>query len=388
MSTHLSREQINVLLEHRSAHCVSLFVPTARSGEAVEQAPIILKNLLAEAERDLRQRGLRAFEADALLQPARSLLGDSLFWQHQEEGLALFIDASGMELYPVPLELKPLAVVAEWFELMPLLPLMAMGDHFFVLALSRSSVRLFEATHNSIHAVEVPDMPSSQNEALAHDDREESLQFHTGSSSFGPGGQRPAIYHGQGTGIDTDKLDLLRFCQRVDRALSRHLADEQAPLILAAVGYVQPIYREANHYRHLVSRGIEGNPEALDIEQLHARALKLVEPFFREAEREAKARLGELRRSDRVIEAVERIVPAAHWGRIDTLFVELDQHVWGRFDAEANQVQVHRGKEPEPGDFDLLDFAVRRTLAKGGTVFALDRERMPGKAPAAAICRY
>lgn len=388
MSTHLSREQLNTLLEHRASHCVSLFIPTARSGVAVEQAPIVLKNLLGDVERDLRLRGLKPYESDALLQPARELLADSLFWQHQEEGLALFIDGSGMELYPVPLELKPLAVVADWFELMPLLPLMAMGDHFLVLAFSRASVRLFEATHLGIREVEVPDMPSNQAQALSHDDREDSLQFHSGSSATGPAGQRPAVYHGQGSGIDTDKIDLLRFCRRVDRALCRHLADEQAPMVLAAVGYVQSIYREANHYRHLVSRGIESNPESLRSDDLHARAWDIVEPYFREAEREAKARLGELRKSDRVIEAVERIVPAAHWGRIDTLFIELDQHVWGRFDANANKVQVHRGDEPEPGDLDLLDFAVRRTLAKGGTVFALDRDRMPGKAPAAAICRY
>ncbi|MCK7593470.1 hypothetical protein [Pseudomarimonas salicorniae] len=386
MPSHLSGEELQELLDHRSPRCVSLFLPTARSGEGVRQAPIHLKNLLAEADRHLQARGLKPHESEAALAPAVALIDDAPFWEHQREGLALFLNAEGLRSYSLPISFEPLAVVADAFEILPLLPLLALGDRFYILALSRNQVRLLEATHDSVVELEVPDMPRSQAEALAHDDREQSLQFHTGAS--GNGGARPAIFHGQGGSDDTEKLDLYRFFQQVDRALSRFLANEQAPMVLASVNYQQALYREANHYARLIEPGIDGNPDSLANETLRDRALPLVEPVFREAEREAKDRLAALADSKRAIDSIEKLVPAAYWGRVDTLFVERDQHVWGQFDPTANKVYLSDPDEVAPGDYDLLDLAVRRTLAKGGTVFALSGEHMPAGSPAAAIGRY
>lgn len=384
----LPRDELQDLLEHRGDRCVSVYLPTHRVGDDIKQDPIRLKNLLAEAEKRLTDAGLRNTEAQELLERARALIDDEEFWQHQREGLALFLTPDDFRTYSLPLSFDPLVTVGEWFEVKPLLPLLALGDRFYILALSANQARLLEATRHSVIEIDVPGMPRSQAEALSHDDRESELQFHTGTGAEVVRGTRSAIFHGQGTGTDTHKLDLFRYFQRIDRALADFLADENAPLVLAAVDYEQPLYREANHYPHLLSKAIDGNPEQIAAEELRDRAWKLVEPSFREAEREAKARLGELRGTGRAAEDLEQVVQAAYWGQIDTLFVERGQHVWGHFDADANRVQVSDKDEPEPGDYDLLDLAARRTLAKGGTVFALKSERMPGKASAAAILRY
>ena len=388
MKSHLSGEELQNLLEHRSPRCVSLFLPTAQSGDDVRQSPIQLKNLLAEAERHLQRKGMKAHEASELLQPARALLDDSQFWTHQREGLALFINAEGMRTFSLPLTFEPLAMVGESFEILPLLPLLALGDRFYILALSGNQTRFLEATRDCVVERDVPDLPRSQAEALVYDDREASLQFHTGASGHGESAGRPAIFHGQGGGNDTGKLDTFRYFQRIDRALSRFLVSEQVPMVLASVNHLQALYREANHYPHLLDRGVDGNPEALSAEELRDKAWNLVEPSFREAEREAKARLAALSDSSRAMNAIEQIVPAAYWGRVDTLFVQRDRHVWGQFDASANKVYLSEQEEFVPGNCDLIDLAVRRTLAKGGTVFALSGERMPAAVPAAAIGRY
>lgn len=388
MRSQLSGAELQQLLEHRAQHCVSLFLPTGRSGNEVQQAPIHLKNLLGDADRQLRERGLDSQPSKQLLAPARELIDDMQFWNRQHEGLALFLDADAMQAYSLPLSFSPMAVVGEWFEILPLLPMLALGDRFYILALSGNQVRLLEATRHCVVEVEVPGMPRSQAEALAHDDREASLQFHTGTSAGGDAAGRPAIFHGQGSGIDTGKLDRFRFFQRIDRALSRFLAEQQAPLVLASVNYEQALYREANHYPNLLEGGIDGNPEQLSAEELRSRAWSLVEPSFREAEREAKARHAALGDSKRALVEIEQVVPAAYWGRVDTLFVERDRHVWGKFDPTANTVSVGNDDQPAPDECDLLDLAVRRTLAKGGTVFALSAGRMPVSAPTAAIGRY
>jgi hypothetical protein len=51
-----------------------------------------------------------------------------------------------------------------------------------------------------------------------------------------------------------------------------------------------------------------------------------------------------------------------------------------------NEVQLHQ--DAKPGDQDLLDSAAVQTLLNGGSVYAVQPERMPVEAPLAALFRY
>ena len=62
------------------------------------------------------------------------------------------------------------------------------------------------------------------------------------------------------------------------------------------------------------------------------------------------------------------------------------QQLWGEFDPDTMTVDLH--PEPEPDDEDMLDFAAIHTLLNGGTVYAVEPEKVPDEAPAAAIFRY
>src|SRR6185437_2110378 len=171
------------------------------------------------------------------------------------------------------------------------------------------------------------------------------------------------------------------------------LRDQSAPLVLAGVEYLWPLYRAANTYPHLVEGGVAGNPQGSRPDELHAKAWKLVEPHFTRPEREARARFEELagrqgagRTSIRALDRIADVVPAAGAGRIDSLFIALDAQAWGRVD-DANLATVMHSS-PQPGDEDLLNRAALETYLKGGAVFAVPSERVPGRTPAAAILRF
>jgi hypothetical protein len=59
-------------------------------------------------------------------------------------------------------------------------------------------------------------VPRNLAEALLTHDRDEALTFHTRPTS---GGSWGAIFEGHGVGIDDAKDDLLRYFQKIDRAL-------------------------------------------------------------------------------------------------------------------------------------------------------------------------
>ena len=90
-----------------------------------------------------------------------------------------------------------------------------------------------------------------------------------------------AIFHGHGVGELPDKKDrILRYFQKVDAGLNDILADQQAPLVLAGVDYLLPIYQQANSYPHLLTDGITGDPEDVSDEDLHRQALDIVLPIL------------------------------------------------------------------------------------------------------------
>lgn len=383
----LTHDDVERLIRQSGRYCVSVYMPTPRTGSETLEGPIHLKNLLRDVEDRLLARGMRAPTVREFLEPARALVSDRPFWQHLGDGLAVFLSPDGLHVFRVPRRFEPLVVVAERFLIAPLLPLDAGGEKFFVLALSQNAVRLLEASHYDVRTVETGAMPTDLAEALKYDDPDAQFQYHTASPAPGPlGGRGPMIGHG--SGVHAIKLDLERFFRKVDAGLAVRLHDEHAPLVLAGVDYLLPIYRGVSTYPHLVDAVLEGNPDGLSAEELHRRAWPLVWPLFSTAREEAASRCRELlaKGDGRAAGSVEAIMPAADSGRVATLFVADDVHLWGTYDPATRTTQVHL--DEQPGDDELIDLAAARTLLNRGIVYTVRREEVPGGRPAAAVLRY
>jgi hypothetical protein len=280
-----------------------------------------------------------------------------------------------------------LVLVSDRFHLKPLLPLLSGDGRFYVLALSQNEVRLLLGARYHITTIDLEDVPESLAEALRFDDPEKQQQFHTATASSGTPGGRPAVFHGHGVSSDDKQSNLLRYFQQIDRGLQSLLPyDEPVPLVLAGVEYLLPIYHDANHYPYLMDQGVTGNPEEMSPAELHERAWAIVHPHFEQSRQEARARYEQLANTDQASGDIRTILPAAHYGRVDTLFVALGRQQWGRFDPDTNTIQLRA--EPEPEDEDLLNTAAIQTMSNGGTVFAVEPDDMPDQLPLAAIFRY
>jgi hypothetical protein len=385
--TLLSRTELEELVTREEEWCVSIFMPTHRAGAEIQQDPIKLKNLLSKAEEKLIQAGMRRPDAAALLEPAYDLVPQHNFWEHQSDGLALFVSPSLIRAYRLPLNLKDLVVLANRFHLKPLLPLLTADGRFYVLALSQNEIRLLQGTPYSIGELDLDHIPDSLAEALKWDDPERRLQWHTGTR-VEVGGQR-AVFHGHGVATADDPKDrILRYFHRIDEGISEIIAGDTAPLVLAGVDYLIPIYQEANSYPHLMEEHVPGNPEEMSGQELHQQAWSIMQPHFQQDLEEAKDRYLHLSGSgnEAASDKIEEIVPAARHGRVEFLFVQRDREEWGSFDAETNA--VHRHEEPQPTDEDLLDLAAVQTFLNSGTVYVLDPSQLPDEAPLAAVFRY
>ncbi len=323
----ISREELKKLTAKPGGWCVSIYMPTHRMSPETKQDPIRLKNLIREAEERLKSGGIRSPEAKKLLKSAKALIKDGLFWQYQAEGLAIFISSDLFYHYRLPLQFDELVVVADRFHIKPLLPIFGQENRFYILALSQNETRLFQCTRYSVTEIKLENVPRSLSEALKYDEPEKQLQFHTRAPSTG--GERAAMFHGHGVGKEDAKDNLLRFFQQLDQGLPALIGNQNAPLVLAGVDYLFPIYREASHYPRLMDNGILGNPEGLNGEELHEQAWRIVEPYFHRAQEEAFSKYRQFAGNGKVSNNTKEIISAAYDGRIDTLFVGLGVQQWG-----------------------------------------------------------
>ena len=297
-------------LEHlsavKSSPCISIYIPTHEAGREIQQDPIRLKNQLAEVEAQLVQQDIRREEATSLLKPAADLLEDQDFWQHQQSGLALFISPEMFRAYRVPLTFETFTTVGEQFYTKPLLSLMANDGQFYVLAASQNQVTLYQATRDQVQAVDLGDTPRNLEIALRYDDPEESFQGH----GTGRAGSRK-IYHGQGSGKDSENTDILRFFQRVSDGVEKVLAGSNVPLVFVGVDFLFPIYQQANKYPHLMELAVAHQPDQLSSKEIRDRALDVVTPYFDKARREATEQYGRIADKDQATQKLTQILNAA-----------------------------------------------------------------------------
>ncbi len=383
--TMFSKDELKTLTEKTEPPCVSIFLQTHRSGKEVERDPIRFKNLLRQAQKRLLAAGHRATKVRELLEPAENKFTKDFFWSHPGGGLAVFLSPSGVWNYAVPMDFRELVVVSDQFHVKPLIPLLTDDGRFYILALSQNQLRLFQGTHYSISELRLNRIPHSLAQALQYDDPQRQLQFHTRAPK-GKGGQAAAMFHGHGVGVDDRKNRILRYFQLIDASLHNFLRNARAPLLLAGVKYLFPIYREANSYPHLMEEGIEGNVEELSTAELHKRAWKKVRPRFQKAQKEAAAQYLELAGTGRTSNDINQIVEAACQGCITAVFLASSVQMWGRVKPDTQMVYWH--EKAKAGDRDLLDFIALQALRTDGKVFVVHPDQVPGGAPLAALLRY
>jgi hypothetical protein len=379
-------EELRELSQPSDGPGLSIYMPTHRAGSEVQQNPIRLSNLLREAENQLISLGMRTPDARDFLEPIFRLQRDGFFWrQEASDGLALFLSPQLFRSYRLPFRFAEVVKVSQRFHLKPFLGLLSGDGRFYVLALSQKMVRLIRCTRFACEEVELEGVPKSMDEALKDEYAQRQLQFHTGTQASA-GGRRAAMFHGQGVGIDDNKTNILRYFMQINDGLRGILKDESASLILAGVDYLLPIYKDANTYPHLFEQGITGSPEDLSTEELHSKAWAYMQSYFQQEQEDALGKYRRLAGTGLTSDDINSIVPAAYFGRVETLFVSPELQLWGAVDPHSREPRLH--EQELPGDNDLLDVAAIQTFLNRGAVFTVDVEGIPGNQPLAAVFRY
>jgi len=359
--------------------CISLYLTSRAGSQAASQLFPRLRKLLRSVEPPLQTLSMAIDEAEQLLVS---------HWPGAErneialgaQGVAVFLSRDSFTCIHLPAPLPDRAVVSSEFFIKPLLAVLPPEDHFFVLALAQNHVKLYEGSHRGLRERGLREAPASLREDLRGQSFERQYQLHTASSPAS--GQKGAVFHGPSL-RDKDRID--HFLRDVQRGVAIALKDQQAPLILAAVDYYVPLYREMNTCPHLLDDSISGNPDLLSPDAIHAAAWRIINDEHRRRAARIFSVYAEHINTSLTSSNLRETLLAAYRGLVRFLFISPAAERWGSF-VPPETVHVHAANEP--GDTDLLNLAAIFTIRHGGHVFVIPPGELRPCADLAAVFRF
>lgn len=376
------KNDLERLLRVEATGCVSIYLPTFKSGPEVQQGPIRLKNLMKIAENHLVDLGQRSADVLDQLKPIEKLIHDAEFWKFQNDGLALFLSPIGLETYRLPIQFEPVVSVDNKFNVRPLLMHLNGNGEFYIMAISINDARVFKASKFKIEALDVENLPVNLKQALNLDKSQST------TLNRAPGFSAGTPTHGSLEFSDIEKKEISQYFRKINNALSETLKSETHPLVFAGVDALFAIYKEVNSYPHLHSECIHGNPEILTPAQLHAKAWPMVASVFAEPQISMREKFEMLNGKKSPLASIkfEEIFFAAHQSRVETLMIAKSASQWGNFDLDNLQINARNVKDIN--DHDLLSAMITPVILSGAEVYLLDLEDMPEAEPLAALFRY
>lgn len=372
------------LLEERGTPRISIHLPMERRGPETRKNPIELKNALKRARELLAAQGTDEKTIDACLERAESLLDDVEFWRHQESSLTLFMSPDSFHSFVLDVPVKPWVGVSDQYAVLPVLAALDRRTRAFVLVLGENAVRLFRWRMGELEPLEVPGLPENLDAALQLDP-EPSVQQHPVTRGGGRGVVEGT--HGQGMGKDQSPAYRKEFFQRVDEAVSRHLATQSAPLLLASVRENRALYQKINTYPHFAEDFLEGSFEHTSEAQLEAAlAARLSERYDRQVTASMRS-LREVEGEGLVADSVDEMVRAANEGRVRRLYISWPPPaITGEWKADRNRAELD--ERVDPRRVDLLDLAAVETWRQGGEVRPVSADRWSRESPCFAELRW
>ena len=378
-------EKLKAIMQETGDLCLTFYVPVEKVGADTRQGSVNLKKLIKQAEDQLRIRGIRSRRIHSLVEPVRMLVDNALFWEHQKQGLVLFVQPEKeLMTWQLPIKVNLELYIMNRFNIRPLLPMLVQDGQFYLLALGRKETKLYCCSQEDMEELKVEGLPESLKAIYDQYEEEKQLQHHSSS------GSKSSVFHGGSSSQkDSAKTRIEEYFRMIDASIAKVLPDSHTPVVLACVDYLHPIYKHVAKAGYIMDQHLSGSPDLTKPDQMRQQAWPLVEPIFSKPKEKAWDSCSNLHDTKRVITDVRLIFAALAHGRVEALFIKNKANLFGWYDEESGAIRKAAPEEQdELGVDDLLDLAAQKTLNSGRHVFVMSEEELGEDSDTIALLRY
>lgn len=308
----------------------------------------------------LEEMGITAADRKYIIDALHTLPAQDELWKHRSESYAVFASPSVLRWYALQLPVKDEVHVGNDFHITPLIQLISLPEHYYLLEVSFGSPRMAR-----VHPQFITPIPLDQVSALEasweHEDLVHDRAFHTsGSSANGHHGTIP-----DGSSKDGDFRRRERFLKLLAGAVNDVLKHSLSPLVITGTDDLVARFYKHLHYPNIIISleripVPEGSPMVLDTSTWLACTKvysdRAAHPSI------AETQLEYLRSEGRVTEDIDTIVSLSEVGGIMTLIVNEPAN------GASNSDHI---------ESDLINSALVRTLRHHGNVLASATNKSP-----------
>lgn len=301
------------------------------------------------------------------------------------QAVAVFRSANVSRVIHLDCEIGEEAILGRQFHIRPLLKDLVHTKSFYLLALSQKNTRLLHCTMHSSEEVALPPSTRTDYEEWLNMAKPDHNAIYNAMAAGAQGASGPTALAPWGADDSAkDEKYLTHFCKQIAAGVAEALRGKTEPLVLCAVEYEQPIYREVNIYPHLAAESVQGAPNSLKSGEMHARAIEALHRCYDKKVDDVLAEWNH-KVGGGASSHLNEVVLAAHDGRVLTLLASDSQAPMGFFDEATHSV---KGSADEPRRADLVNDAAVQTILHAGRVFVVPQKKMPNGVAAAAIYRF
>ena len=395
-------EEFRQLLEVDASPAVSIYMPIERTEMTNKALRLQFRAHVDDVVSRLEQAtSIGPDRYEPIVHRLREMMEERTFWDRSGDGVAVFI-APGFEgVYFLPEKFDNQTVVGRNFHTRPLLNHIAAPADYWVLAIGEKEVSFWEGSPTGVESVEIDDLPKNLQDALMLESEpgQDGLNYQTGgnytfggrSTDVGSGRGLPSpMYHGHGGGKEEHKAYLRRYFSEVSKGIRDYLGGAEGPVILAAVDFCHPIFKQASKLNNLSEHGIEGNVHFWNDKEIYEAAWPIAKEQMQQRVDEA------LNKWERAFGRGSAEVDPVAVGRrtienrVHMLLLDEQAQRWGQFDRNTGQIEWlsdDADDEQKAMALDVYDEIAETVVQRGGKVVVLPTEKMPTDSGIGAILR-
>lgn len=348
---------------------VTIMLNTNVGHQNVEKDQLKFKNFAKESKRRFEKR-YPDKEWQVFQKQIDTLLGDADFWRKATKSVAFILTPEQTFIHRLSIAVDDQYYVGDTPYLLAVLKNAQYNYHYYLLALNRTSIKLYQMDNKELTEMTLPDdAPTDIKKALGEELTGGSINFRSAGNSDA------AAYHGVNAKDEEVEIDWVNYYQAVDNYLRNEFENEAKwPIYLFALAENQTLFKKISKNPDFdPTIAISASPAQLTHSQIEKRTDEINKDLTTK-EISTYQKLIERKNFD----LLPDIKQAASIGRISHLFI-----------ATSNLAPGF-GESPEE-EYDwrqVLNTLADDVLHAGGEVHVLDQEDAPGQKSLIAILRY
>jgi hypothetical protein len=319
---------------------ISIYAPTHKRAPENQADPVLVKNLVSQAEAKVLELGDKRQMGPVLENLAAAM--NSLNFAQTTDGLALLVSEKGFLVFHLHHTPNQQLNVGTEFSVAELAKTVSKSWEYHLLVLSESPTRLFKGERDSLTEIK-------RGFPIEHTGRGGSQGLPTG--------------FGKRTSVVEDE-EHRKFFRKVSDAMGQVQAEEKLPLVVTGVTRFQAFWADVapSQKADLI---IDGSYDFMSEAELIEKCWPEIQSFFRAVNKQVVTQLDDAKSQKLYVGGFAEVLEKAAAGRIATLVVSDDESA----NAEA-------------------EAAVRLTLISGGDVVFVPADELTGFSPIAARLRF